>query len=108
MYNGRMTEGWTEITDFDRLRDGALTPVFPLGLPVLLIRKGAELYALENRCAHMGCPLSLGRLDGYALTCPCHDWTFDVRTGAFAAAAELSVKTYPAELRGGKVFARIS
>lgn len=102
-----MAEGWVDTADLDKLREGALTPVFPRGLPVLLIRKGAELYALENRCAHMGCPLALGRLDGYSLTCPCHDWTFDIRGGALAAAPEISLKTYPVRENGGKVLVRI-
>lgn len=103
-----MADGWVEAAGTEAVREGALTPAFPLGLPVLLIRKGAELYALENRCAHMGCPLALGRLDGYLLTCPCHDWTFDIRSGAFAAAAEISLKTYPARENGGKVLVRLS
>lgn len=103
-----MTQEWLEAADFSALKDGALTAVFPKGLPVLLIRKGAELFAVENRCAHMGCPLALGRLDGYTLRCPCHDWEFDIRSGRFAAAAEISIKTYPAELRAGKVFVRLS
>ncbi len=103
-----MADGWVETADSDKLRDGALAPVFPLGLPVLLIRKGAELYALENRCAHMGCPLALGRLDGYSLTCPCHDWTFDIRGGALTADPEISLKTYPVRESGGKVLVRVS
>lgn len=103
-----MAEGWVEAAQADKLRDGALTPAFPLGLPLLLIRKGTELYALENRCAHMGCPLALGRLDGYALACPCHDWTFDIRSGAFAAAGEISVKTYPVREAGGKVLVKLT
>jgi 3-phenylpropionate/trans-cinnamate dioxygenase ferredoxin subunit len=103
-----MPQEWTETAAFEALKDGALNPVFPKGLPVLLIRKGTELFAVENRCAHMGCPLALGRLDGYTLRCPCHDWEFDIRSGRFAAAAEIAIKTYPAELRGGKVFVRLS
>ena len=103
-----MADVWVETAETGKVRDGALTPAFPLGLPVLLIRKGAELYALENRCAHMGCPLALGRLEGHSLTCPCHDWTFDIRSGAFAAAGEISVKTYPVRESGGKVLVKLS
>jgi len=88
------------------IRESAPRAVFPRGLPVLLIRRGAEVFALENRCAHMGCPLAAGRLDGWLLQCPCHDWRFDIRDGRFADAPELSIKVYRAEVREGRVFVR--
>jgi len=97
-----------EAAELSKLREGKPLPVFPLGLPVLLIRRGAEVFALENRCAHMGCPLAAGALEGYVLQCPCHDWRFDIRDGKFLDAPELSVKTYAVELRDGKIFLEIS
>ncbi len=96
-----------EVTELAGLAEGKPSAVFPLGLPVLLIRRGGEVFALENRCAHMGCPLAAGKLDGHILQCPCHDWRFDVRDGKFIGAPELSVRTYPAEIRDGKVFVRL-
>ncbi|MDO8804178.1 MAG: Rieske (2Fe-2S) protein [Elusimicrobiota bacterium] len=96
-----------EAIELSKLAGGIPAAVFPLGLPVLLIRLGAEVFALENRCAHLGCPLAGGRLDGYLLQCPCHDWRFDIRDGRFIDAPELAVKTYAAEIKDGKVFVRI-
>ncbi len=96
-----------EVAEFLNLAEGKPTAVFPLGLPVLLVRRGAEVRALENRCAHMGCPLTSGTLEGDILRCPCHDWRFNIRDGTFLDAPELSVKVYAAELRDGKVFVRI-
>jgi 3-phenylpropionate/trans-cinnamate dioxygenase ferredoxin subunit len=83
----------TEVAELAKLAEGKPSAVFPLGLPVLLIRRGAEVFALENRCAHLGCPLVSGKLDGYLLQCPCHDWRFDIRDGKFrrpGAAVKLS------------------
>ena len=96
-----------EAADFLSLREGGLTAVYPKGLPVLLIRKDAQVYALENRCAHMGCPLTAGKLEGNILQCPCHDWSFDIRDGRFTAAPEISVKTYATEIRDGKILVRL-
>jgi len=96
-----------ETAELEKLPENRPHAVFPLGLPVLLVRRGAEVYALENRCAHMGCPLSGGTLDGNTLTCPCHDWRFDIRDGKFLDAPEIGLKVYRAEIRGGKVFVRI-
>jgi 3-phenylpropionate/trans-cinnamate dioxygenase ferredoxin subunit len=103
-----MAEDWVRTEPLEAIKDGTPRAVFPKGLPVLLIRRGAEVFALENRCAHMGCPLAAGRLEGWLLQCPCHDWRFDIRDGRFADAPELSVKTYPAQVREGAVFVRIS
>jgi len=97
----------SEVIELSKLADGKPAAVFPLGLPVLLIRLGAEVFALENRCAHLGCPLTAGKLDGYLLQCPCHDWRFDIRDGKFLDAPELAVKTYAAGLKDGKVQIRI-
>ena len=96
-----------EVIELSKLAEGKPAAVFPLGLPVLLIRLGAEVFALENRCAHMGCPLAAGKLDGHILRCPCHDWRFDIRDGRFLDAPELAVKTYAAEVKAGRVFIRI-
>jgi nitrite reductase/ring-hydroxylating ferredoxin subunit len=39
-------------------------------------------YATEERCVHAGWPLSDGaELDGKQLTCPLHNWCYDVTTG---------------------------
>lgn len=96
-----------EVAELSKLAEGKPSAVFPLGLPVLLVRSGAAVFALENRCAHMGCPLAAGKLDGHLLQCPCHDWRFDIRDGKFIDAPELAVKTYPVEIKGGKIFLRI-
>jgi len=93
--------------ELSQLDEGRPSAVFPLGLPVLLIRLGAEVFALENRCAHMGCPLTAGKLDGYILRCPCHDWRFDVRDGRFIDAPELAVRTYPTGIKDGRIFVRL-
>lgn len=93
-----------EAADLEKLIDGRLSPACPKGLPVLLIKKGSDVFALENRCAHLGCPLAAGTLDGYTLQCPCHDWRFDVRDGRFLDAPELRLKTYAVTIRDGKVF----
>ena len=95
------------LVELDKLPEGKAVAVFPRGLPVLLIRRGAEVFALENRCAHMGCPLAGGALEGFMLQCPCHDWRFDIRDGGLAENPELAVKTYAAEIKNGKVYVRI-
>jgi len=98
---------WVPTIDESKVRDGAYVAVFPKGLGVLLTRVGGDLYAVANKCAHMGCPLEGGKLDGPVLTCPCHDWRFDLRTGGFLDAPELSIATYPVKVEEGKVLVEV-
>ncbi len=94
---------WTYVMEEAALPEGGLAPVYPLGVHVVVARVGGALYAVSGKCAHMACPLSGGLLDGYVLTCPCHDWRYDVRSGRFLDAPELGVAVYPVKSEQGKL-----
>ena len=72
-----------ELGDLADLADGQLRcfeEVGPYG--IVVCRVGGKLYALDDNCSHAETPLSEGRLRGYALTCPLHGASFDVRDGS--------------------------
>ena len=101
-------DGWVPVIAEHALRAESSKVVFPRGIAVLLIRTAAdELFAVSNRCAHMSCPLRDGQLDGYILTCPCHDWRFDIRTGQFLDAAEITIPVYQTRIDAGFVCVKI-
>jgi len=97
------TPGWTSVLDDSALPEGQMTPVYPLGVNVLLARVGGAVFAVSGKCVHMACPLFMGRLEGYSIVCPCHDWRFDVRTGKFLNAPEIGLTVYPTKLEAGKL-----
>jgi nitrite reductase/ring-hydroxylating ferredoxin subunit len=49
--------------------------------PVLLCWHEDRVFALDNRCPHMGFPLSKGSVNHGLLTCPWHHARFDLRSG---------------------------
>jgi len=51
------------------------------GTPILLIRRGQQIYALAETCSHLGGPLSEGALDGDVIQCPWHGSRFSIRDG---------------------------
>jgi nitrite reductase/ring-hydroxylating ferredoxin subunit len=67
---------WTRVLDAAQLHDGTLTPAVAGTTPVLLLRRGERLHALDDRCSHRGCALHEGTLDGDMIICPCHGSTF--------------------------------
>ena len=51
------------------------------GTPILLVRQGSQIYAIAETCAHLGGPLSEGKLDEDTITCPWHGSRFSLRDG---------------------------
>lgn len=100
-------ELWAPALQESELQEGSMGLAFPRGISVILIKKGTNVYALRNRCAHMSCTLASGRLDGYILTCPCHEWRFDIRSGEFADAPELRVPTYDWKSEDGTIYVKL-
>ena len=94
---------WVPAVDESRLQEGTITVVSPKGVSIILIKKEGRVYALRNRCAHMSCTLAGGRLDGYTLQCPCHEWKFDIATGEFIDAREIRVQTYLCKSQDGQI-----
>jgi 3-phenylpropionate/trans-cinnamate dioxygenase ferredoxin subunit len=85
------------------LPEGGLAPVYPRGVHVVVARVDGTPYAFSGKCAHMACPLSGALLQGHILTCPCHDWRYDVRTGRFLDAPELGLTVFPVKSEEGRL-----
>lgn len=98
---------WTSLMDEASLPDGVLRAAYPRGLNVVVARVDGAVYALSGACPHMGCPLFTGSLSGAVLTCPCHDWRFDVRTGRFLNAPELGLTVYPVRSENGHLLIQL-
>lgn len=62
----------------------------------------AELYAVDNRCPHEGYPLSKGYVTDCVVTCPWHNFKFDLRDGRCVMGDE-EVRTFPLRLAKGDV-----
>lgn len=99
---------WTYVFEDNTLLESQMKPSYPMGVNVVLARVEGVVYAISGMCAHMSCPLFTGMLEGYIITCPCHDWRFDIRTGKFLDAPELGLVTYSTKLENGKLYVFIN
>ncbi len=61
--------------------DGAMIDLIVDDRPIVIFRRGDEVYALDDNCDHMDSPLAGGEVDEYVVTCPWHGAEFDIRTG---------------------------
>ena len=91
---------------------GPIDDVPVLGARLLKTRVGciavfrtaeAEIYAASNSCPHKGGPLSEGIVHGQKVTCPLHNWVFDLNTGEAQGADEGRIDTYPVRLENGRI-----
>lgn len=62
-----------------------------------------RVFALDDRCPHKGGPLSEGIVHGTSVTCPLHNWVFDMNTGQAQGADEGMVRTWPVKVQGGRI-----
>ncbi|MEM1274432.1 MAG: nitrite reductase small subunit NirD [Pseudomonadota bacterium] len=61
-----------------------------------------EVFATDNRCPHKGGPLAEGIVHGQRVTCPLHNWVFDLNTGA-AQGEDGQIGTYPVRVQAGRI-----
>ena len=98
---------WVFALNAEELNENFLKVVELNDKPVLLIRKEGQIYALSNKCKHMGCPLSAGTIEDHTLRCSCHGWRYDIKTGEYLDSRDISLKAYESKIENGKVFVYI-
>src|SRR3954463_13566487 len=76
--------------------------------PILVIYDGGRVFALDNRCPHMGFPLDRGSVEDGILTCHWHPARFDLASGCTFDLWADNVPTCPVEVRDGEVWVKPS
>ena len=95
---------WTDIGSLEAIpRRGARCVNTPGGKIAVFRTQEDQVFALENRCPHKQGPLSEGIVHGAAVTCPLHNWVFDLATGEAQGADEGRVRTYPVRVVDGRI-----
>jgi nitrite reductase/ring-hydroxylating ferredoxin subunit len=89
------------------LKENSMKLVRVEGVPVLLIKQQGQIFAIDNRCPHMGCGFSGGALDGFMVICPCHDWRFSLETGEYTEDKGFKLVFYPTKIVDGKIMVEL-
>jgi 3-phenylpropionate/trans-cinnamate dioxygenase ferredoxin subunit len=99
-----MSGRWIDVAGSD-----AVSETTPLGVEfdgqvVVVVRCGATLYAVEDRCTHDGESLAGAEVEDCQLICPRHGARFCLRTGAaLTPPAYEPVRAYAVREENGRV-----
>ena len=74
------------------------------GQTIALFSQGDKIYAVDNRCPHMGFPLHRGTVKDCILTCHWHHARFDLTSGGTFDLWADDVRAFPVEIRSGEVW----
>jgi nitrite reductase/ring-hydroxylating ferredoxin subunit len=74
--------------------------------PILVIYDRGRVFALDNRCPHMGFPLERGSVEDGILTCHWHHARFDLESGCTFDLWADDVPICPVEVRDGDVWVK--
>lgn len=72
---------YVRVGNISEMPPGSMMQVKSGGADILLANVEGNIYAVDNKCPHMGGNLSKGRLEGPIVTCPLHGSQFDVTSG---------------------------
>ncbi len=74
------------------------------GVPILLVRRGETIYAMNEVCNHAGGPLSKGRLEDNSIVCPWHGSTYRLEDGTVVHGPSPYPQThYEVRVREGQI-----
>jgi nitrite reductase/ring-hydroxylating ferredoxin subunit len=76
--------------------------------PILVVYDRGRIFALDNRCPHMGFPLERGSIEDGILTCHWHHARFDLESGCTFDLWADDVPICPVEIRNGEVWVKTS
>ena len=99
-----MSSRWVDIGGLDALSESAPLSAEVDGVPVVVVRCGSDLYAVEDRCTHDGESLGGAEVEDCQIICPRHFSHFCLRTGeALTPPAYEPLRTYRVRTEAGRI-----
>ncbi|MBO0823107.1 MAG: Rieske 2Fe-2S domain-containing protein [Actinobacteria bacterium] len=103
------TTEWADVGAMADLPQDKPVGATATGVPVVLVRRGDEVYALSATCVHAGGPLAEGSLANGSLRCPWHGSVFRLSDGkALRGPAATAEPAWQVRLKNGRVLVRLA
>ena len=105
------------VTDIKTLKEEKVMQVEVLYRMILLILTEDEIYAIEDRCPHLGISLSTGKIVSDTIKCKDHGLAISLKSGQVISENQANylrldttnrqIKTYPVVVKQDKVYLRL-
>ncbi len=102
------TQGYVRVAKLAEVRAAGCLVVAIAGYTLVLVSRDDRVYALDNRCPHMGFPLHRGSVHDGILTCHWHHARFDLATGGTFDPWADDVPAFATEIRNDEVWVDLS
>jgi ferredoxin-nitrite reductase len=90
------------------LKPGVGYPAIVHGRQLALFLHGdGRIFAIDAQCPHAGGPLEEGPMYNCEVTCPLHDYKFDLITGRCSTDPSLAINTYPVFVEDNQVWVEV-
>lgn len=98
---------WHDLTSVDEVKDGDITYIEDCdGRSVFIYRSGDNYRVYDSRCPHQVTNIPHLALSGQRLTCPKHQWAFDVTTGECVDKGTRPLNLFESRVEKGRLQAR--
>lgn len=102
-----LPEKFVPLMKESELPEGEMVKAEAEGVPVFVVRQGGRIFAMAEKCSHLGGPLSEGKFDGATVTCPWHSSKFAIEDGSILAGpAAYAQPCFEVRVREGRVEVR--
>ena len=103
-----MTSEWIDVGGSESVNETAPFSAEVDGIPIVVVRCGADVYAVEDRCTHDGEPLGGAEVEACQIVCPRHGAHFCLRTGeALTPPAYEPLRTFNVREERGRVLVEV-
>jgi nitrite reductase/ring-hydroxylating ferredoxin subunit len=101
-------EDLIRVGSLDELRQRGCTVVTGSGHIIAVYYHDGHVYAVDNRCPHMGFPLDRGTVKDGILTCHWHHARFDLASGGTFDPFADDVRAFPISIVDGEIWVNLS
>src|SRR4051794_8802145 len=101
------TLDFNKVLKIDDLVEGELTGITVAGTKVLLIKYQGQFVAYEDKCLHLGVPLSEGVFKKGTLTCKAHHWEYEIPSGLGLNPEGICLQKFDTKVQDGFIWVKI-
>jgi nitrite reductase/ring-hydroxylating ferredoxin subunit/alkylhydroperoxidase/carboxymuconolactone decarboxylase family protein YurZ len=96
---------WHDVVAIADVESGKAVRVDCDGRGLFVFRKGRAVRVYDSRCPHQATNIPHLALAAGMLTCPKHEWAFDIATGRCVAKGDRPLNQFPHKVAKGRVLA---